>query len=98
MSDLEQELQDLSAQYDAELEAIAPTAVDDDKDVTAGSDSVSDVDALQQRYDALLKTNREFERVIKHQMCIIRFMGDTAQSLGVDFRDFPQDDYFNGNK
>jgi hypothetical protein len=31
-------------------------------------------------------------------MCIIRFMGDTAQSLGVDFRDFPQDDYFNGNK
>jgi hypothetical protein len=100
MSDLEQDMKELSAQYDAELEAVSPTLPTETGNELVGDTAaeLSPLDALQQRYDQLLKTKDEFERLLKHQMCIIRFMGETAESVGIDFRDFPQEDYFNGNK
>jgi hypothetical protein len=105
MSDLEQDLQQLSAQYDAELQAIVtiPEEVEPssvtvvEENESKESDAGSDLEQLQSQYDQLLKTKDEFERIIKHQMCMIRFMGDTAESVGIDFRDFPQGHYFNGN-
>jgi hypothetical protein len=104
MSDLEQELQELSAQYDAELEAVVATPplsslpAAGPAAAAARADDCNDgteLQHLQLQYEQLLKTKQEFERIIKHQMCMIRFMGETAQSLGIDFRDFPQDQYFN---
>jgi hypothetical protein len=102
MSDLEQDLQELSAQYDAELEAVAPTTSSSSSSSTDANEAArvgdcndgTELQRLQLQYDKLLKTKQEFERIIKHQMCMIRFMGETAQSLGIDFRDFPQDQYF----
>ena len=80
MSDLDQELKDIETEFEEEIKQI--TATPDEQEEEQQAPQIS--------YEELLRLKGAYERIIRQQMDMIRFMGEAATQSGIDFRDFQQ--------
>ena len=79
MSDLDQELKDIETEFEEEI-----------KQITATPEEQEEEQPPQISYEELLRLKGAYERIIRQQMDMIRFMGEAATQAGIDFRDFQQ--------